>query len=157
VPIDAEKIAGEKVFNGKPMVISIQDFHCHAEVQRNICRILRQIDQQYGLSQILVEGASGPIDTSWLCELKDASLKQKIADALLSEGRLTGAEYYSVMNNKPRLLYGIENDKIHKENIIRLGKLLERTDFLQRKISEMRRRLAALESRYFSKAIKKFF
>jgi hypothetical protein len=43
---------------------------------------------------------------------------------LVESGRLTGSEYYSIVTEKPHFLKGLENEKLHKENIVRLGKIL---------------------------------
>ena len=56
-----------------------------------------------------VEGAYGNVDTSWLCNIKEKELKNKIIENLINGGKLTGSEYYSVKSNRPDLLRGIED------------------------------------------------
>jgi len=46
-------------------------------------------------------------------------------ESLIDQGRLTGSEYYSCLSDRPGLLKGIEDETIHKANIIRLGRLFE--------------------------------
>ena len=101
-------------------VVNIQDLHCHYQTQQNISSILKEIDDTYGIKAICVEGGYGQVDTSWLSDIKDEKLKQILTDKLLEEGELTGAEYYVIKNNKNGLLKGLDDEKIHKENIKRL-------------------------------------
>ena len=156
LPGTVGRVTGGKIFGDGLLVINIQDLHCHAEVQKNISRILEMIEAQYGLKNVLVEGAAGDVDTSWLTSLKDNALKKKIAETLLNQGRLTGAEYYSVLNNKPRLLKGLEDEKLHTENIARLGKILERRPVYDQKIKKLTEDLNFLEAKYFSSRNRKF-
>src|SRR3989339_2253571 len=47
-----------------PPVINIQDLHWHAGGQRNIAAILSNLESEYGLDKVYVEGGYGQIDTS---------------------------------------------------------------------------------------------
>jgi hypothetical protein len=126
LPGTVGRVTSGTVFGDGTLIVNIQDLHCHAEVQKNISRILEMIDAQYGIKNVMVEGAAGDIDTSWLSAIKDTAFKKKLADKLIAQGRLTGAEYYSIINNKPSILKGLEDPKLHSANIARLGKILER-------------------------------
>ena len=125
LPSTAGRITEAKYFGSKQVVIDIQDLHCHSEVQRNISKILSALDKKYKLNDIYLEGAYGGVDTSWLTNIKDKPTRQKIVDYLVEKGRLTGAEYYSVASEKPRIIKGIENKKLYSENFTRLQKILD--------------------------------
>ena len=60
------------------VVVNIQDLHCHAEVQKNISRILKSLEEKYALKNVYVEGAAGEVDTSWLRGIKDGALKSSV-------------------------------------------------------------------------------
>lgn len=133
------------------IVVNIQDLHCHPEVQKNIAKILTGLDGKYALEKIYVEGAAGDVDTSWLCNIEDKALRKKITENLLGQGKLTGTEYYSVTAGKPRVLKGIEDKDIHRQNIARLGTILERKGYYETKLKELKEDLEYLKVKYLSK------
>jgi hypothetical protein len=96
IPHTAGRVTGAKYYGSPEIVINIQDLHCHAEVQKNIGDILGLLDKKFGLKKVYLEGASGQVDTGWLAGIKDREIRRQIVDSLLSQGKLTGAEYYSV-------------------------------------------------------------
>lgn len=126
IPDGIGSVTASRDFNSDRTVILIQDLHCHPEVQKNINSIIAALDKKYTLPQVYVEGASGAVDTSWLARMSDARVREQLAAALVESGRLTGAEYYSITAAKPRLLTGLEDEQLHRENIVRLGTILGR-------------------------------
>ncbi len=133
-----------------PLVINIQDLHCNPEVQRNISSIIGALDSKYGLKKVYVEGGYGNVSTCWLCNVQDESVKKEIADGLLEQGRLTGTEYYSATAGRPGLLKGIEDKKLHQQNLVRLGKIVENKLKYQSKIKELNKDLAFIKAKYLS-------
>ncbi len=150
VPQSYGRITDSKIFDSRQIVINIQDLHCHAEVQRNISKILSELDQRYGLKNVYVEGGYGNIDTSWICGVKDAAVKKQIMESLVDQGRLTGSEYYSGLSNRPDLLKGIEDEAVHKANIVRLGRVFEIRQDCEQKIKELGKELEFMQARYSS-------
>jgi len=149
--------------NGQPTVINIQDLHCHAGVQRNIARILSALDSQYGLDRVYVEGGHGPIDTSKLIAIRNMPPVLSVRDAggriienLLDSGRLTGAEYCSIRSARPRLLHGIEDERLHRENLARLKSMLLGRQRLELKLREFEKDARFLQARYCSAENRKF-
>ncbi|MBN1621174.1 MAG: tetratricopeptide repeat protein [Endomicrobiales bacterium] len=139
----------------KRVVVNIQDLHCHPEVQRNISKILSILDKKYDLKNVYIEGASGNIDTSWLTDVDDKELKDKVLEALIDSGKLTGAEYYSVKSGKTDLLVGVENRKLHTDNILRLKTINEKQKQINSEIEFLNEDLVQLEQRYFNSRNKK--
>ncbi len=167
-PLAEEQVIGQSIgrvtdFSAAPagtrsnrVIVNIQDLHCHAEVQRNIAKILSELDAKYGLKKVYVEGAYGDVDTSWLCNIKDKELKETIIENLINEGKLTGSEYYSVKSNRPGLLKGIEDRNVHEANIVRLGKILDKQEFFNNKIKGLEKDLQVMEAKYFNSRNKRF-
>ncbi|MCB4791151.1 MAG: hypothetical protein LHV68_04610 [Elusimicrobia bacterium] len=140
----------------KQVVINIQDLHCHPEVQKNIAKILASLDQKYNLKQVYVEGASGALDTSWLTGVRDQDIRNKILDALIDSGKLTGPEYYSAQSGKPNLLVGVENRKLHTENLLRLQSIIQKQKSLQEHVDTLSSDIDILKERYYNSKNKKF-
>src|SRR3989339_2114623 len=125
LPYTVGRITDGRVFESSRVVIKIQALHCHAEVQKNINRILTLIDEKNAISKVFLEGAIGPVDTSWAKSIKEPKLKDAVITSLVDAGKLTGVEYYSIANEKDDLIYGLEDSEIYTENISRLNKILE--------------------------------
>ncbi|MGA2091633.1 MAG: hypothetical protein ABSH12_09280, partial [Endomicrobiales bacterium] len=153
---DCGRITDEKFFDSNQIVINIQDLHCHAEVQRNISKILETLDRKYRLDNVFVEGGYGDIDTSWMCNITDKTVKKEILNTLVNAGKLTGAEYYSVQANRPTLLKGLEDEALHKDNIKRLGVLLEKKSVFDNNLTVLSQDLAVMKDHYFTSKNKSF-
>jgi len=150
IPQSCGRITDSKLFGSKQVVVNIQDLHCHPEVQRNISKILSALDKKYGLKNVYVEGGYGNINTSWICDVKDKQVKKEIMEGLIDRGRLTGSEYYSAVSNRPELLKGIEDERVHKANIVRLGKILEKKRYFEEKLKLFDKDLEFMKIKYFS-------
>lgn len=150
------KITDSLLTHSSRIVINIQDLHGHPEVQKNIARILADLDKRFLLKNVYVEGGCGAIDTSWLCSINDDALRTDIVENLVDQGLLTGSEYYSVLSKRRLLLQGIEDDAVHKENIARLGAILARQPAIERKLTELEADLILMKARHFSRKSRRF-
>ncbi|MGA2090467.1 MAG: (d)CMP kinase, partial [Endomicrobiales bacterium] len=156
IPVSLGRITGGNNSGSGVLVVNIQDLHCHAEVQRNISGILGYLDTTYGLEKVFVEGGYGRLDTSWLNGVWDTKLKKQVIDALLDNGRLTGSEYYSMTRGRYDILQGLEDEKLHKANIVRLGKILDKKSYYETKLSELNRDLDFMKAKYLTAENKRF-
>jgi|GEM_PF-4195099 len=156
IPLTFGRITGTNYFGSDKVVINIQDLHCNPEVQKNISQLIKFVDERFKVGKVYLEGASGQVDTSWLNNLSDEKTKRQIADALIEDGRLTGAEYYSIMSNQPLLIKGLENKQLHKENIIRLSRIMGRKNFFKDKLDGLRRELRRMETVYLNGENRRF-
>src|SRR3989339_1039381 len=158
IPHSYGRITESDIVNGNtpgsnpPLVINIQDIHCHPEVQRNISKLLAALDNKYGLDKVYVEGGYGNISTSWLCNINDKELRQKITENLIEQGKLTGSEYYSITSGRPDLLKGLEDESLHRRNIVRLGKILDRKEYFESRIKELERSLEFMKAKHLCPA-----
>jgi hypothetical protein len=115
------KITTMSDWRGEKVIVNIQDLHSHAQMQRNIERIIELLAKKYNVKHIFVEGAYKKVDVSWLSGIKNKKLKEKLVEQFLEDGKLTAGEYYAVKNNKTNILFGLEYESKHKKNIKRLG------------------------------------
>lgn len=149
------KVTSFKDNGSDTVVINVQDLHCDYGVQKNISSLLDELDKKYKIENIYVEGGFGNIDISLMSAI-GSEYKDKILDNLLKAGRLTGAEYYAINNNKNGLLKGVENKELHSENIIRLSKILNDKSESAEFISKINREIDFLKAKYLSSENKKF-
>ena len=109
----------EEVFQGSPdspLVVHIQDAHANYEAQVNIKKILGHLSKNYRFDLIQLEGASSKLNPSVFetAYIKEANVK--LADYLMREGRLSGAEAFAIESESPVELEGIENRLLYIEN-----------------------------------------
>ena len=70
----------------------------------------------YNVKNIYFEGAIGNLDFGWLNSIKDENIKKNIANKLLIDGKITGAEYFGFFNKKKNIFFkGLEDEQIYKE------------------------------------------
>ncbi|MDR3113458.1 MAG: hypothetical protein LBU09_03700 [Endomicrobium sp.] len=142
------KLTSSADFGGDTLVLNIQDLHMEPSVQKNISCVIDALVKEYGAKNVYVEGGYGKINTSALSKIKDKDAK--ILNALLEDGLITGTEYYAALNDKDGFLIGLEDEKIHKENIVRLGTLIEKRGFFENKIKNLRKDLSFIQQKYFN-------
>ena len=151
------KITSSKDANSDITVINIQDLHCHPQTQRNIAKIIGQIADKYNLKKIYVEGGYDDIDVSWLGSIKDENIKNKIIEELVEEGILTGSEYYKLTSKNEKVkLKGIDERKLHKDNINRLSWIIENQDKYKELGKKINQEINFLEQRYVNVRNKRF-
>ena len=93
-----------------PEYILIQDLHRHPEVQQHIADILTQVQRQWGLHQVFVEGAFAEVHVS---------PTEKEID-------MTGAELAAT--REPLHLQGIEDRDLYEEHLTVYERILERRE-----------------------------
>ena len=150
------KITSSKDAKSDITVINIQDLHCHPQTQKNISKLIKEIADKYNLKNIYVEGGYGDIDTTWLNSIKDENIRKQAIEKLLEEGILTGSEYFKLTNNNKIELKGIDEEKIHKDNVKRLAWLITQQDKYKEITEKVTKEIGILENIYVNSRNKKF-
>ena len=163
IPLSLGKITSAKYFDSEDIIIDIQDLHCHAETQRKIASIIGYIDNEYNISNVYLEGAFKTVDTSWLSAFNNNQNGTKVLEGLIDSGKLSGTEYYSIMNNKKNFVLGIEKEELYKENIKLLGAILSLQpeinaicSQLEKEIGKVKRDYSGKQARKLQRLIKSF-
>jgi len=100
----------------KPSVILIQDAHNSLEAQKNLSQIIQDLNNNYDIDMIGVEGAFNSVNYEELQKFPVKEVKETISSYYLKKGYLTGAEYGSIVSDKKIDLRGIENENEFKES-----------------------------------------
>lgn len=121
----------DEVFQGSPnspLVVHVQDAHANYEAQVNIKKIIAELVEKYGFSLVQLEGAVSKLDPDALkpSYLEEANVR--LADFLMREGRITGADAYAVEAGNSVELYGIEDQLLYLENIRMFKQIYSRQD-----------------------------
>ncbi len=104
------------------LVIHIQDTHTSYSAQKHLSKILKYLSDNYGIDVVGIEGATDSIDTSDFSKFPDKSVKDKVAEYFLKEGKIDGAEYLCIVENSGDgqeliKLQGIESGGLYKSNL----------------------------------------
>ncbi|MBN1587736.1 MAG: hypothetical protein JW937_09975, partial [Candidatus Omnitrophica bacterium] len=102
----------------KRTLIHIQDLHTHSEAQANISALLQDLNQHYGVDLVFMEGAAGDVDTSAVSGFPIKEIRQQVASLFLSEGELTGAEYFSIVEAPEARLFGVETPTLYLDHLL---------------------------------------
>ncbi|MFA5143447.1 MAG: hypothetical protein WC522_04685 [Candidatus Omnitrophota bacterium] len=103
--------------NGKT-IIHIQDAHCNYPAQTSISGIIRSLTTTYNNIDLLsLEGGKGNYDLSVFTNIKDVAIREKVSDYFVKEGRVSGPEFFAINNPEKVKLFGIEDEKLYKENL----------------------------------------
>jgi len=90
------------------LVIHIQDLHCNYEVQSNIARLIDALVKKYNLRLIGIEGASQVVNVTKLSTFPVQTVKEKVGDYFMKQGKMSGTEFYAATGRQPVVLKGIE-------------------------------------------------
>lgn len=117
IPIESGLVKSKFAGNTGRLVIHIQDAHCNFEAQSNIVKILENLYRNYNIDFIAVEGADGPIDTSWFKAFPDDEVRKEVATYFMKKGEITGPEFLSITTDYPIKLFGAETRSYYIENL----------------------------------------
>jgi len=98
------------------VLIHIQDAHANEEAQLRIAEILQTLNEQLGLQTVALEGGEGELNSELFSFIPDSEARRQVSEYMLKNGRLTGAEYLTVVKKPNLKLYGIENWSLYKKN-----------------------------------------
>jgi len=140
---------GEKDF---PFVVHIQAIHAHYETARKIREMIRHLEKNYGVNQILAEGASEKLHPEYLNFVSDSELNQKIINALAEKGELTGVDY--ALPNSGLEAWGIEEPGLYRRALGIFKKVTGGRERAEALLNEKRLALDREASRFFDKDLR---
>ncbi|MDR2191299.1 MAG: hypothetical protein LBO62_00255 [Endomicrobium sp.] len=124
IPEQYGKITGIKNHLSKTVIVNIQDLHCSPQAQRNIAEIIDFLDKRCKLKALFAEGAYGKVNVSWLDGIKDKDAKNLFIETLIKNATITASEYFVSKSGRSDILFGLEDEEKHKENLARLSYIL---------------------------------
>lgn len=140
--------------NGKT-IINIQDAHASIGAQESIVSILDALVTNYDLKLIALEGSRGYIDTSILKTIPDENIKKETANYLMSKGRISAGELFSIMSNRDVKLIGIEDEHKYKKNLDAFRKVFEINKDISEDIANLKSALDEIKDKVYSDDIKR--
>lgn len=124
----------------EPLLVNIRDAHRKLDSQYSISRLLEHLADKYQLGFVSMEGAAGPVHTGLLASFPDTESRDRMADGLLKQGRLSASEYFAITSNREIKLYGAENGALYKRDRTLFAKILELSTAARSLASRMEKR-----------------
>ena len=149
--VPSELASVQEIFkgeSGKPSVILIQDAHCVLDAQKHIAGLIDLFQKQHGLNLVALEGGAGKLDPVIFRAFPDRETKESVFNEYLKRGEISGAEWASILNEKPGAFWGVEDKKLYRLNkdaFVRTqherGNLLHELERVKKLLDEFKREL----------------
>jgi len=111
----------ENARENSPLIVHIQDAHASQEAQGNIHALIDYLNQEYGFSLVLLEGASEELNPASMQVFKKAEQNQKFVQELMRQGDVSGAESFLISNayKNPQGIkaYGLESQAAYTQDL----------------------------------------
>ncbi|MFC1668589.1 hypothetical protein ACFL1T_04335, partial [Chlamydiota bacterium] len=137
------------------MVIHIKDMHCQYDAQMNIANLIKHISKEYGVTDVMVEGAAGKVDTSLFGAFPDKKVLEKVAKEFVKKGIVTGPEYLSMVEHGkiPLEIYGIEEPSLYIENLQAFREVYKRENDTKRFIEGIEQIVHLLQEKIYNEEL----
>jgi len=96
-------------------VILIQDAHAIEDAQKNIQKLTAFFQEEYGVNQVAVEGASGTLEPQIFKSFPDSQKLKSVFKEYLQRGELTGASAAAIFNSRSAHYEGVENWSLYEK------------------------------------------
>jgi preprotein translocase subunit SecA/glycosyltransferase involved in cell wall biosynthesis/tetratricopeptide (TPR) repeat protein len=155
VPRDIGTTRDVKALGSDEVIINIKDAHDNLGAQESIVELLDNLVTNYDVRTIAVEGTAGYIDTSIISAFPDEKVRKEFADDLMKEGRISAAEYFSIVKDPDVALYGIDDRALHSRNMVAFIDALEGKEADSAKAKALYAALSELEGKIYSPELRK--
>ncbi len=110
----SESFQGE----GDLFVVCIRDHHVDPVSQFGISDIIGELNRNFNVSLVCLEGASKKLNTSFYDNLPDGMAKFNLAKYFVEKGIFTGAEFYKITHSKNNVIaVGVEAKDFYTEQL----------------------------------------
>lgn len=136
--------------DGEQVIINIQDAHASLDAQKSIAKILESMVRNYQLDTVALEGSTGVIDTRLVSAFPQKEVREQVAQAMLSDTQISGAEFFKIISGDEVELYGAEDASLYRDNIHSYQTLLEFQGAIKQELEELAAAIEKLELAVFS-------
>lgn len=139
---------------GDELIINIQDAHASLDAQKATAEICSNLVSQYNLDLIGIEGSSGRIDTSLVSSFPVQKVRQMVAESMLRDTRIGGAEFFKIVSNNDVEIVGVEDPELYKGNVRVYQRLISDEVRIRRALTGLKEILRKLEKSIFSEKVR---
>lgn len=141
-------------------IFHIQDVHANPEVQQNIAKIAEHINRSYfgnSIEIVAVEGARGDVDLGLLRAVPDERVRRDASQYLISQGILTGGEYYGAHLNAKARVFGVEDGLLYFSNLQAFRDTVHTSRDTQAAVEQFQNALAQLATKMLPPDLQEFY
>ena len=146
---------------GSGLIVHLEDAHGSVEAQLHQEKILRRLQEQYGLNTIFVEGGLGDLRPELLHFFKENQLNSKLMDKLTETGLVGGVERFflntEIKTSPAPKAYGVEDAKLYRRELELFREVYDGKAQSDKFLGGMRQSLLAKSAASFNKELKTFF
>ncbi len=139
-----------------PVIVHLEDAHGSTEAQLHQEKILRNLQEQYGLNTFFVEGGIGDFQPELLHFFKDSELNDKLIDKLTEVGIVGGVERFLSTPSAVRA-YGVENAALYQRELELFREVYNGKAESDKFLGKMRQTLLSQSASSPNKELKIFF
>jgi HEAT repeat protein len=137
-------------FESPERIIHIQDAHSSLGAQKSIAGTLETLIKDYQVGLVGVEGAQGVIDTALISSFPQKNIRQAVAQSLLEQTKISGAEFHKIVSGSEVELYGLEDISLYGQNVEAYQRLLKDGELVKTELSKIFAWLEKMKARVFS-------
>ncbi|MBI4970418.1 MAG: DUF89 family protein, partial [Candidatus Omnitrophica bacterium] len=139
------------------LIIHIQDAHGQLAAQKNIDQILEYLVKKYGFQTVFLEGElNGKISPDLLRFFKDETKNEKVANQLLEDGRIEGADVFLLKSKGKVSAYGLESASLYRRNILAYREVVSEKKNSENFLAQLKKQIFSFGSNYFNPELNKF-
>ncbi len=147
----------DETFKGasQKTLILIQDAHDSLEAQENIAHLVDYFVREKKVHTVYEEGLEGKVPTDdYFGFIRNSDVKREVAYYLMDHLRVGGAEYAHINRHRPFNLVGIDNHKLHEQNLFWFRRVFQNSDVIQNDLRLLKKRLQKIADKKLNKKIK---
>lgn len=156
IPTRLGFVDGEFSGTSGKTVFLIKDAHCDYAAQKTIASIIDWIVSRYGVTLVNLEGGSGEYDFRAIDKIDNEEAKRSVLEEHLNQGKISGPEYYRILNNDKVSLAGIEDAYLYQENLASYHNIILYRDKVEAFIAAISKILIKERDKVFSEEFKYF-
>ncbi len=137
-------------------IILIKDAHAFSEAQFNIAKIINLLSQDFDISTLGVEGASGELNVSEFRSVPFMEARNDVAGDYVKKGVFSGAEYAAISGEKSINIIGVEDKDLFLSNYKTFVNSIPQRDAIVSSVNEVKSLIAILKTKVFRSELKKF-
>src|SRR5574341_421641 len=118
-----------------PTIYHIRDLHANKAAQRNVASLIESIHRQIDFENaqpllVLVEGASGEIDTDFFGFFPEPEIRRKTLKKFLRSGWVNGAEFLSIVKKVtvPIQIIGVEDSSLYLKHFRSFRRVMDKRE-----------------------------
>ncbi|GEM_PF-3034457 len=138
-----------------PFVYLIQDAHDSLDAQESIRALLEQLVEKDGVNFVCFEGGSKELERNFYNFSDIGKINEKVWDALLAKGEISGLERYALEAPASVKFLGIEDAKVYFENIRSIRKIFSEEEKVKEALGQIDEVFNQLSGRLVTGDLKK--